>query len=89
MRLLTRDERGELSLIERTGGNIPQYAILSHTWDKDGEATYNNLVEGTGEDKPGYSKVKFCVEQAARDGLQYSLVDSCCINKADFSSIKR
>jgi hypothetical protein len=80
MRLLTRNERGEISLIERTGINIPQYAILSHTWG-DGEVTYNELVEGIGNDKPGYNKVKFCVEQAARDGLQYSWVDTCCIDK--------
>jgi hypothetical protein len=81
MRLLTRNERGELSLIERTGHNIPQYAIVSHTWDKDGEVTYNDLVEDTGKDKPGYNKIKFCVEQAARDSLQYSCVDTCCIDK--------
>jgi Heterokaryon incompatibility protein (HET) len=81
MRLLTRDARGELNLVERTGDDIPQYAILSHTWDKDGEVTYNDLAEGTGKDKPGYSKIKFCVEQAARDGLQYSWVDTCCIDK--------
>jgi len=81
MRLLTHDERGELSLVERSGDNIPQYAILSHTWDKDGEVTYNDLAERTGKDKPGYSKIKFCVEQAARDSLQYSWVDTCCIDK--------
>jgi hypothetical protein len=77
MRLLTRNDKGELSLIERTGDNIPQYAILSHTWE-DGEVIYNDLAERTGQNKPGYSKIKFCVEQAARDGLQYSWVDTCC-----------
>jgi tetratricopeptide (TPR) repeat protein len=80
MRLLTCNERGELYLVERTGDNIPQYAILSHTWGDD-EVTYNDLVEGSGRDKPSYSKIEFCVEQAARDGLQYSWVDTCCIDK--------
>jgi hypothetical protein len=68
MQLLTVDERGELSLIERTGDNIPQYAILSHTWDKD-EVTYNEMIEGSVKEKLSYSKIKFCVEQVARDGL--------------------
>ena len=81
MRLLTRDERGELSLTKRTGDNIPQYAILSHTWEKDGEVSYNDLVASTGKNKSGYKKIEFCVEQAARDGLQYSWVDTCCIDK--------
>lgn len=81
MRLLARDERGELSLIERTGDNVPQYAILSHTWDNDGEVSYSDLVAGTSNNKPGYKKIKFCVEQAARDGLEYSWVDTCCIDR--------
>lgn len=87
MRLLTRDERGELSPIERTGDNIPTYAILSHTWGEDGEVSYNELVAGTGKNKPGYKKIEFCVEQAARDGLQYSWVDTCCIDKSSSAEL--
>jgi hypothetical protein len=87
MRLLTRDdETGEFSLIERTGDSIPEYAILSHTWE-DGEVTYKDLIEGTRGNKSGYTKIKFCVEQAARDGLQYSWVDTCCIDKSSSAEL--
>ena len=30
-------------LEERFGADIPPYAILSHTWDREGEQTYQEL----------------------------------------------
>ena len=81
MRLLKLKD-GEFSLVEFVGDNIPRYAILSHTWGADGEeVTFKDLVEGTGKDKAGYEKIRFCGKQAANDGLQYSWVDTCCIDK--------
>ena len=60
-----------------------RYAILSHTWGKDSdEVTFEDILEGSGRDKAGYDKIKFCGEQAARDGLQYFWVDTCCIKKS-------
>jgi hypothetical protein len=35
------------------------------------------------KNRPGYAKIRFCGEQAQRDGLQYFWVDTCCINKAN------
>lgn len=81
MRLITRDAGADLSLIERTGADIPPYAILSHTWDGDNEVSFSDIIDGTGKDKPRYAKLEFCVEQAARDGLQYSWIDTCCIDR--------
>jgi hypothetical protein len=57
------------------------YAILSHTWTADQEVTYKELSEGTGTNKPGYAKLRFCGERAAADGLEYFWVDTCCIDK--------
>jgi hypothetical protein len=71
MRLLKPDDNCELSLI-KTGNHVPEYAILSHTW---------------GKDRPGYNRIRFCAEQADRDCLRYSWVDTCCINKADFTEL--
>ena len=49
---------------------IPQYAIFSHTWgDESQELTFEDMVNGSGRQKVGYQKIKFCGEQAARDGL--------------------
>jgi hypothetical protein len=83
MRLLKRDDDGELSLIQFVGEEIPEYAILSHTWGADDdEATFEDLMNGTGKDKPGYAKIRLCAEQADLDGLKYSWVDTCCIAKS-------
>jgi hypothetical protein len=60
----------------------PPYAILSHTWTTGQEVTYDELLAGTGKDKRGYAKIRFCGERAAADSLEYFWVDTCCINKA-------
>src|SRR4051794_5507730 len=63
--------------------NIPsKYAILSHRWGPD-EVTFEDLKMGTEKTRKGYRKLKFCGEQAARDGLLYLWIDTCCIDKAN------
>jgi hypothetical protein len=82
MRLLKIRGNGEISLTKDLISNIPPYARLSHTWgDDDEEVTFRDLSESSGKDKIGYRKIQFCGEQAARDGLEYFWVDTCCIDK--------
>jgi hypothetical protein len=85
MRLLEYNNDSEFSLTEDfVSSKIPEYAILSHTWGADTEeVTYRDLIDGTGKDKIGYKKIRFCGEQARRDGLQYFWVDTCCIDKSN------
>jgi hypothetical protein len=74
----------KFSLTQNLVRDIPKYAILSHTWGPDDkEVTYRDLVDGTGENKAGYEKIRFCAEQARRDGLRYFWVDTCCIDKSN------
>lgn len=40
-----------------------------------------------GRSKPGYGKVRFCGEQAVRDGLQYFWIDTCCIDKSSSTEL--
>jgi len=90
MRLLRRSKPGEFSFSRNFVGNdtIPPYTILSHTWGADTtEVTFEDLRNGTGKDKPGYEKIRFCGEQARQDNLEYFWVDTCCINKADFTEL--
>jgi hypothetical protein len=83
MRLLRYEEAGRLTITSFDDA-IPPYAILSHTWGPDAEeVTFADLAKGGGKDKPGYKKIRFCGEQAQRDGLQYFWVDTCCIDKTD------
>lgn len=70
MCLLERKNDKELTLTKDIIDNIPHYTILSHTWGADTEeATFRGLTDGTGKGKIGYSKIRFCGEQARRDGL--------------------
>lgn len=89
MRLLRYDSTGRLGLTENihARNEVPPYAILSHTWGSDAdEVILQDLVDGTGQDKPAYRKIHFCGEQAIRDGIQYFWVDTCCIDKKNSAS---
>lgn len=83
MRLLKSSTTGSgFELASFNDDLTPPYAILSHTWTENQEVTYDELLKGTGTDKDGYAKIRFCGERAAADGLEYFWVDTCCINKA-------
>jgi hypothetical protein len=62
MRLLECNNDSVFSLTKDfVGGKIPEYAILSHTWGADiEEVTYRDLIDGTGKNKDGYEKIRFC-----------------------------
>jgi hypothetical protein len=84
MRLLQYSESGELSIHSFDDGDIPPYAIFSHTWGADGdEVTFADLQTDGGKRKLGYKKILFCGRQARRNNLQYFWVDTCCIDTTD------
>ncbi|KAI0874365.1 heterokaryon incompatibility protein-domain-containing protein [Hypoxylon argillaceum] len=60
----------------------PPYAILSHTWGPDHEEiSFLDLRRGRTKNGPGQYKFDKCCFQAARDGLSYAWIDTCCIDK--------
>ncbi|KAM3066457.1 hypothetical protein ACMFMG_012043 [Clarireedia jacksonii] len=91
MRLL-HSETGKFTLTKDFNADdpIPPYAILSHTWGPNNEeVTFEDIVNGTGEVKPGYEKIRFCGEQARQDSLHYFWIDTCCINKSNDAELSR
>ncbi|KAI0137915.1 HET-domain-containing protein [Hypoxylon sp. NC0597] len=81
MRLLSTDCRQMKEFISYT--DIEEYAILSHTWGE-GEVTYEDwdkLSRLKVRKKKGFKKIKYCCKQAAKDGLKWVWVDTCCIDK--------
>ncbi|PVH67512.1 HET-domain-containing protein [Cadophora sp. DSE1049] len=88
MRLLQCNNDGDFSLTEFFEGDIPKYAILSHRWEAE-EVTFEDLQNGTGTKKAGYEKIRFCGEQAGRDGLKYFWVDTCCIDKSSSAELSK
>ena len=88
IRLLKARGNGHFDLIEFTDDKIPCYAILSHTWGQAGEeVTFKDILESTARSKTGFTKIKFCGEQAARHGLEYFWVDTCCIDKSSSAEL--
>jgi hypothetical protein len=86
MRLLKCNSHDSFSLTEFAKSEIPNYAILSHTWGADSEeVTFQDIedVIDKSKSKAGYEKLRFCAQQATSDELQYFWVDTCCINKSN------
>jgi hypothetical protein len=88
MRLLKLNDDGQLALTKDLPEPVPPYAILSHTWgDDDDEVTFEELGNASAEQKPGYAKLRFCVEQAKADRLDYAWCDTACIRRASLSEL--
>jgi hypothetical protein len=96
MRLLYIRSDGKLRWTkDLIGDKIPPYAILSHTWKEGQEVTFADLkdidsaVDADTQIKEGYQKIRFCAQQAERDGLDYFWVDTCCIDKANNTELSK
>ncbi|KAI2623399.1 hypothetical protein GGS21DRAFT_339699 [Xylaria nigripes] len=88
MRLLNFQNDGTIGFTDDLIKDIPQYAILSHTWGPNkSEVIYEDMTQCTGRDKEGYRKIDFCRKQAACDGLEYFWVDTCCIDKRNITEL--
>lgn len=65
------------------GLNVPPYAILSHTWEKE-ELTFQqmNSPDLATKSRHGYTKIQgFCQIVKSSYNLDYGWVDTCCIDK--------
>jgi hypothetical protein len=90
MHLLRSCDTSEFNLFQFDDGVVPSYAILSHTWGRDTEeVTFEDLINGTGKNKLGYEKIRFCGAQAAQDGLEWFWIDTCCINKTNKAELSQ
>lgn len=71
------------NLIEEfMGRQVPNYAILSHTWGSE-EITFQEFGQQGATAKSGYVKIQWFISLVKRDypDLEYTWVDTCCINK--------
>lgn len=72
-----------VSLEEFIDQQVPPYAILSHTWDRE-EVTYEdmNMPDRTAIGKNGLLKIEESCRIASPD-YEYIWIDSCCIDKTN------
>ncbi|KAI3325662.1 heterokaryon incompatibility protein-domain-containing protein [Xylariaceae sp. AK1471] len=78
-----------LHIHEFSGDSVRDYAILSHTWDEE-ECTLHDMSTLHIFDlrkRKGFEKIKYCCEQAVRDGLDWAWVDTCCIDKTSTAEL--
>lgn len=76
-----------LQLKEFIGSNVPEYAILSHTWG-DEEVSFADVpFDQSTKARAGYQKIAFTCAQASRDGIDYAWIDTCCIDKSSSSEL--
>lgn len=79
-------------LEEFVGLEVPPYAILSHTWVTGQEITFQEMRDFSGlnptvSSKDGWQKIDKTCRQAARDGLKYAWIDTCCIDKSSSAEL--
>jgi heterokaryon incompatibility protein (HET) len=66
--------------------DIPQYAILSHTWGKE-EVLFQDIQNGTASRKAGWAKVEGCCSQARADNFEWIWIDTLCIDKSSSAEL--
>lgn len=77
-----------LELREFFDRQVPQYAILSHTWGED-EVTLQELTSPdrfAGLDRR-LNKIKDFCQLARSNGFEWAWVDTCCIDKTSSAEL--
>jgi hypothetical protein len=67
-------------------GDIPPYAILSHTWGAE-EVTFQDITSPERDKKKGFAKILGCCRQALMDTLEWVWIDTCCIDKTSSAEL--
>ncbi|KAM7187586.1 vegetative incompatibility protein HET-E-1 [Rhypophila sp. PSN 637] len=87
--LLAPDNTHPIQTEEFIGDGIPKYAILSHTWGTEEVSLqeFSSPSASTGS-KSGLDKIRTTSSKAKeRDGLEYTWVDTCCIDKTSSAEL--
>ena len=77
-----------LQLKEFVSSDVPEYAILSHTWESDEVSFAAFTTDLTAAKlKAGFCKIDFTCQQAIAGGLEYAWVDTSCIDKSSSAEL--
>ena len=84
MRLL---HTSEYRLETFVGNTVPEYAILSHVWDK-GEVLFRDFEQGVERTREGWAKLDRACKLAANHGYEWVWIDTCCIDKSSSAELQ-
>ena len=73
-------------LHEFFGAKVPEYAILSHTWDEH-EVSFQEFQSRPARNGPGWRKILNCCNLARSEGIEWAWVDTCCIDKTSSAEL--
>ncbi|KAI0452022.1 heterokaryon incompatibility protein-domain-containing protein [Xylaria acuta] len=76
-----------LEFREFNESHLPEYAILSHTWDSEEEVSLQDMSSPHPPTKKGYTKVTDTCRLALGHGIEFVWVDTCCIDKASSAEL--
>ncbi|KAM0540770.1 hypothetical protein ACHAPJ_013515 [Fusarium lateritium] len=65
---------------------VPEYAILSHTWEQE-EVLFHDMGLDSAKNKKGYAKLESCCRVARANGFDYIWDDTCCIDKTSSAEL--
>ncbi|KAF5591535.1 beta transducin [Fusarium subglutinans] len=66
--------------------NVPDYAILSHTWEQE-EVLFHDMGRDSAKSKKGYAKLESCCRVARENEFLYIWDDTCCIDKTSSAEL--
>ena len=80
---------------EFVGGQIPKYAILSHTWDGQ-EVSFQDMnsqkalanLSKSNSPTPGWAKIRNACLTARGNSYSYIWIDTCCIDKSSSAELQ-
>ncbi|KAL2170614.1 hypothetical protein VTG60DRAFT_4627 [Thermothelomyces hinnuleus] len=76
-----------LHLEEFPRQDVPEYAILSHTWEKE-EVLFSDMADlSRAREKAGFAKIQGACRMAAAHGHDYIWIDTCCIDKSSSAEV--
>ncbi|KAI4151107.1 MAG: hypothetical protein L6R39_002118 [Caloplaca ligustica] len=75
-----------LELEEFIDDEIPNYAILSHTWGRE-EVSFADFDKPESRQKAGYGKIVQCCSLARSRDHDFVWIDTCCIDKSSSSEL--
>ncbi|KAF2628145.1 hypothetical protein BU25DRAFT_306515, partial [Macroventuria anomochaeta] len=64
----------------------PQFAILPHIWEKE-EVSYADCIKGDYRQMQRYSKINLTCRITKEQGILYTWVDTCCIDKSSSAEL--